>query len=135
MIDDALRHYAYPVSHPLQAPGQIDLLHMHEELFIESAGLIPRRSPDGHCSTRCPEDVARVVVLARIDFDVEENPTSRKRISEPVDKPARRTRILEPAAVIVLKQLRLYGGDFRILECTNERLQPTGRHLNVSIRH
>src|SRR5690625_2833492 len=84
MIDDALRHYAYPVSHPLQSPGQIYLLHMHEELLIESAGLIPRRSPDGHCSTRCPEDVARVVVLARIDFDVEDNPTSRKRISEPV---------------------------------------------------
>src|SRR5690625_7930837 len=108
MIDDALRHYAYPVSHPLQSPGQIYLLHMHEELLIESAGLIPRRSPDGHCSTRCPEDVARGVVLARIDFDVEENPTSRKRISERVDKRAPRTRIVEPAAGLVLHQQLTY---------------------------
>ena len=119
---------------PPQPPAEVDLFHVHHEPLVQQPDVVERGATEEEGRARRPENVAGVVVLPRIALDGVEDPAARERVGVAVEEAAARPGVLEPAAVGVLQQLRLHGGDVGLrFHRFDERRQPARRHLDVVV--
>lgn len=134
MINHRLGVYLYFIAGVLDAPAEVDFLHMGEEVGIQSAHRAVHITAHEQGGSAGPEDVHLVVVLAVVLFHIAENAPAAERVSVFVHETAGGARVLEAAAVVVGEQFGLHRRDALVtVHLLNDRLNPVRRHLDVGI--
>ena len=85
-------HHQSPV---LQAPAQVDFLHVGEEVLVKTAHSPPRFRPDQQAGPGSPEHCAGRVVLTVVDFLLIKQPSGTKHEAMAVHVATSRTGIFE----------------------------------------
>jgi len=100
MIHDRGRYIDDAESLEMDAPAEIDLLHVGKEHLVEQTSLVQDRPANEHADTARPEDLHGIVVLASVDLHVSHEAPTGERIPVDVHQTAGRTGIFEVRFVL-----------------------------------
>ena len=124
----------YRITGQLGPPAEIDLLHVGEEIAVEPSQRAKHVGSDGHAGARCPEHLARIVVLSLVGLDRIEYAAATERIAQKIDEPAGRTGILELVRLAERADFRRHGGDRPVaVERADQRIEPPLGHFDIGI--
>src|SRR5690606_15712809 len=101
MVNHRMRAVTDAVTHPLQAPAQVDFFHVCEKVGVESAGELPKRLFDEKSSSAGPEDIASCVILPQVLFQYMQHTPAAEGETITIDEPARRTGMFKVVALVV----------------------------------
>ncbi len=122
------------VSQILDAPTEINLLHVCKKVAIEALHQMENIATDEHSRASRPKDVSHRVVLPVIFLQIAEDTTAAEGIAVFVDKSATSTCIFEFVTPVEGEQLRLHSRNLLVgIHLLNHRLYPAVDDLNVGI--
>ncbi len=134
VVDDTRGFDADFVAGALEAPAEVDFLHVHIEPLIEQAAAVERVAAEEDGGARGPEYAPVVVVLAGVGFEGEKEPAPREGVPERIQEATRGAGVFEPVALAGLQQLGLDRGARRVsVEGVDQWFQPAGRYLDIVI--
>ena len=134
MPHSTLGNDAHTPSRQLHPPAEVDLLHVSEEIGVESARTAEDLRTAAEGRTAHPENVTAIVVLSSVFLQCLENTPPAERESEPVDESARSARIFETIALGAGQQFRPHGRHVgRSVQRSDKRFEPPLRRLDIGV--
>ena len=116
------------------APAEVDLLHVGEEVVVEAAEGAIDAAAHEQGGAGGPENVGAGIVLTVVFLDGAENTAAAEGITVLVEVAAASASVLKMLAVAETQYLWLYRGNLRIgVQQRYDGLHPSFRHLDVGI--
>ena len=134
MVDCALGHAGHAPPAGVEAPAEIDLLHVGKEAGVEPAQCAEIGRAHQQGGARGPEDFCRSVILPSVFLYHVHHAAAAERVAVGVDPAAARPGKLEAGALLEAPHLGLAGGDLRVgVHEVEQRGEPSGGGLHVGI--
>src|SRR4051812_39409223 len=86
MVNFRLRTIHYLITHILQSPAKVNLLHVGKKTFVKSSSRYPILFFDKHGSACCPKHFSRLLVLTFILLYLIKHPATTERIAIFINK-------------------------------------------------
>ena len=135
MVDHRAGAVAHRVAAVLGPPAEVNLLHVGEEVAVQTMQLAVDLSPHEHRRSRGPEDVALLVILPVVALQGGEDAAAAEGIAIVVDKTARTAGILERVLPVVHQHLGLGDGVVLVaFHHADDGLYPVRRTFHVAVQ-
>src|SRR5574344_1488543 len=102
------------ISSILQSPAQINLFLMSKEILVQSSKALIKTCSNKHCSSCCPKYLFYIIILPFVLFQMVENPTPTKRITQVVYKTSSCSSVLKLISIFKRHKLRLAASNLWI---------------------
>ena len=135
MVHGATTVVPHLVAGILEAPAEVDFLHVRKKGGLQAAQSLPGRAAHQQAGPAGPGHRARVVVLALVAFEGVEEATTAEGVGQAVEVAAAGPRVFEVSGVGVGQDFGLHGGNARAgFQQGAQRAQPAERDFHVGIQ-
>ena len=122
------------VTDVLDAPAEVDFLHVGEEVVVEAAHVVIDVAAHEHRRAGSPENILHGVVLSVVFFHVAEHAPATERIAVFVDVAAACACVFELVAAMEGEEFGLHGGNFLVgVHLLNDGFDPAVGNFDVGV--